>query len=55
MVKLTLPTDSTERKNIPIVSGCLDYAPAALAGMARWSKVGNDKHNPGQRQIDGPR
>lgn len=48
MVRLTLPTDSAERKNIPIVSGCLDYAPAALAGMARWSKLGNDKHNPGQ-------
>lgn len=48
MVKLTLPTDSAERKSIPVLSGCLNYAPAALAGMARWSKIGNDKHNPGQ-------
>jgi hypothetical protein len=48
MVKLTLPTDSAERKNVPVLSGCLSYAPAALAGMARWSKVSNDKHNPGE-------
>lgn len=47
-MKLTLPTDSQERKAIPIVSGCLDYFPAALAGVARISKQGNDKHNPGQ-------
>ncbi len=44
----TLPTDSQARKEIPIVSGCLDYFPAALAGVARVSKQGNDKHNPGQ-------
>jgi hypothetical protein len=24
------------------------YFPAALAGVARWSKLGNDKHNPGE-------
>ncbi len=44
----TLPSDSAERKEIPIVSGCLDYFPAALAGVARVSKAGNDRHNPGQ-------
>ena len=43
-----LPTDSQERKDIPIVSGCLDYFPAALAEVARLSKYGNDKHNPGE-------
>lgn len=45
---LTLPTDSLERKNFPLMSGCLKYFPAALAGVARISKLGNDKHNPGQ-------
>jgi hypothetical protein len=44
----TLPTDSEERKNVPLYSGCLKYFPAALAGVARISKKGNDKHNPGQ-------
>lgn len=45
---LTLPTDSNERKNYPLLSGCLNYFPAALAGVAHTSKLGNDKHNPGQ-------
>jgi hypothetical protein len=47
-MKLTLPTDSAERKEIPVFSGVIKYAPAALAGVARISKAGNDKHNPGQ-------
>ncbi len=46
--KTTLPTDSKERKDHPLMSGCLKYFPAALAGVARTSKLGNDKHNPGQ-------
>lgn len=45
---LTLPTDSAERKNYPMLSGLLNYFPAALAGAANTSKLGNDKHNPGQ-------
>lgn len=45
---MTLPTDSAERKNFPLLSGCLKYFPAALAGVAFISKLGNDKHNPGQ-------
>lgn len=45
---MTLPTDSDARKGIPLFSGCFQYFPAALAGVARWSKLGNDKHNPGQ-------
>lgn len=45
---MTLPTDSLERKNHPLSSGCLKYFPAALAGVAKVSKLGNDKHNPGQ-------
>lgn len=47
-MNLTLPTDSNDRKEIPITSGVLRYFPAALAGVARISKAGNDKHNPGE-------
>ncbi len=45
---MTLPTDSATRKGYPLLSGCLKYFPAALAGVAAISKIGNDKHNPGQ-------
>lgn len=44
----TLPIDSEARKGIPITTGVLDYFPAALAAVAAVSKVGNDKHNPGE-------
>ncbi len=44
----TLPTDSNDRKNYALFSGCMRYFPAALAGVAKTSKLGNDKHNPGQ-------
>jgi hypothetical protein len=43
-----LPTDSAGRKAVPIASGVLDYFPAALVEVARVSKAGNDKHNPGE-------
>lgn len=43
-----LPTSAADRKAIPIVAGCLDYFPAALAAVAALSKKGNDQHNPGQ-------
>lgn len=43
-----LPTDSDARKGIPMATGCLDYFPGALAAVAQLSKVGNDKHNPGE-------
>jgi hypothetical protein len=43
-----LPTDSSERKQAPITTGLLDYFPLASAAVARISKKGNDKHNPGQ-------
>lgn len=43
-----LTTDSTERKGVPIFSGVLRYFPDALADVARLSKIGNDKHNPGE-------
>jgi hypothetical protein len=45
---MTLPTDSAARKGYPLFSGLLRYFPAALAGIARISKLGNDKHNPGE-------
>lgn len=43
-----LPTVDKERKDIPIATGCLDYFPDALAAVAALSKIGNDKHNPGE-------
>jgi hypothetical protein len=46
--KFSLPIDSQERKDCPIFRGVLKYFPAALAGVSRISKIGNDKHNPGQ-------
>lgn len=47
-VNPVLPTDSEERKKLPIFSGVMNYFPLALAAVARVSKRGNDKHNPGQ-------
>jgi hypothetical protein len=47
-VKSILPTDSEARKQIPLYSGVIAYFPLALAAVARVSKRGNDKHNPGQ-------
>lgn len=45
---LSLPIDSDERKNIPVLRGAIMYFPAAIAGVAGISKKGNDKHNPGE-------
>ena len=45
---MTLPTDPQARKQIPIVTGVLDYFPDAIAAVAAVSKAGNDQHNPGQ-------
>lgn len=47
-MNLTLGTDSAARKDIPVYGGFLQYFPAAIAGAARHSKRGNDKHNPGE-------
>lgn len=43
-----IPVDSAERKNTPIFSGVLAYFPRAIAYVAKVSKAGNDKHNPGE-------
>jgi hypothetical protein len=45
---MPLPTDSAERKRIPLFSGVFAYFPDALAGVARVSWEGNEKHNPGE-------
>lgn len=44
----TVTVETADRKEVPICSGVLDYFPAALAAVARLSKIGNDKHNPGE-------
>src|SRR5689334_9543699 len=46
--KVCLPTDSATRKGAPIATGVLQYFPRAAAYVAMVSKVGNDKHNPGE-------
>ena len=43
----TLPTDSAERKDVPLYSALFRLFPAALAGCAKWVKFGNAKHCPG--------
>jgi hypothetical protein len=43
-----ITTDSEARKNAPVYSGVMAYFPLAMIEIARLSKVGNDKHNPGQ-------
>ncbi len=43
-----LPTEALARKAVPIVSGVLDYFPAALAEVAKLSQVANEQHNPGE-------
>jgi hypothetical protein len=42
------PTSSAARKDIPLWTGALQYAPAAFALMAATSQKGNAKHNPGE-------
>jgi hypothetical protein len=48
MTNSALPSDSAQRKAVPLATGVLDYFAAALAEVAKVSKAGNDKHNPGQ-------
>lgn len=43
-----MSTNSQDRKDTPIYSGVMAYFPLAIAAVARHSKWGNDKHNPGQ-------
>lgn len=43
-----LPSDAAARNGYPMADGLLYYFPAALAAVAKVSKIGNDQHNPGQ-------
>jgi hypothetical protein len=47
-VRMILPTDPQERKNLPLTTGLLDYFPLALAEVAKVSKAGNEQHHPGK-------
>jgi hypothetical protein len=42
------PQTSQERKDHPIFLGCIRYFPFSLSKVALLSKLGNEKHNPGQ-------
>ncbi len=42
------PLTSAERKAAPLHGGVMRYFPDALLAVARVSKAGNDKHNPGE-------
>lgn len=46
--KSYLPTDYKERKDIPIMTGVLDYFPLAICAVARVSLEGNNQHNPNE-------
>lgn len=46
--KAVLPSDAAARNEYPMAEGLLYYFPAALAEIARVSKIGNDQHNPGE-------
>ena len=45
---MTLPKDAAARKRTPLVTGCLDYFPEALAAVARVSLAGNEQHHAGE-------
>lgn len=49
MTQRHLPDDSKIREQYPLYDGLFAYFPAALLEVSRWSKIGNDKHNPGQK------
>lgn len=43
-MKTSLPTDSKERKRIPLYSGFVRYFPAAIVGAAKVSELGRTQH-----------
>ncbi len=47
-IKLSLPTDSEERKTYPLFRGLFGYFGAALAAVAHHSYTSNETHNPGE-------
>jgi hypothetical protein len=44
----SLPEDDTDRRDLAMADGLLDYFPNALAEVARHSKLAGDKHHPGE-------
>lgn len=46
--RLLSTMDSAERKKYPVISGCIDYFPDAIAMVSHISWLGNEKHNKGQ-------
>jgi hypothetical protein len=46
--RLLTDMTSAQRKEYPLITGCIDYFPDALAMVAHVSYKGNEKHNPGQ-------
>lgn len=40
--------DDDKRDNYPLFDVLFGYFPAAMCELARWSKVGNEQHNPGE-------
>ncbi len=46
--RMQYDNSSARRKDRPVFDGCLQYAPAALLLVSELSRLGNDKHNPGQ-------
>lgn len=47
-LKPILPTDSEERKKIPLFSGPMSYFPRTMAAVAQACRAGNEKHLPGE-------
>jgi hypothetical protein len=46
--ELNLSSQIVDRKDYPVFSGVLKYFPLAIMEVAKISKMGNDKHNPGE-------
>jgi len=45
----TLPSNSKERKGVPIATGFLDYFPLAVVEITKCSVKGNTQHSPGEK------
>lgn len=43
-----IPVDAKTRKTIPIMTGCIDYFPDAIAEVARLSYDATQQHHPGE-------
>ncbi len=46
--RMRYDNSSARRKEQPVAEGVLDYMPAAIRLAAELSRLGNEKHNPGQ-------